>query len=334
MFFYRYWLVILIVIVLLIVIIKSLYIVQQQQVYVIERLGKFHKMSYQGLHIKVPFIDRIVAKLSLRTMDVIQNLDMKTKDNVTISMEVVTQYHVGFDQGTDTTTSGVYKAYYMLANPVEQMQAYIADALRASAAKYTLDETYENKVEIAQDVQASVSEIMADYGYEIVSTLITNIRLPQTVANSMNEINAAQREKQAAQDLAEADRIKRVTEAQAEAEAMKKTGEGIAEQRIAIAHGIKESLDTIQESGVTEAEANELFLFTQWVEMMRAFAESGKSSTVVLPQDFNETRSLFSQMVAAQTIEREERSCQRVDGMRCLFAAFRRLDTPTGCSKS
>ncbi len=218
MFFYRYWLVILIVIVLLIVIIKSLYIVQQQQVYVIERLGKFHKMSYQGLHIKVPFIDRIVAKLSLRTMDVIQNLDMKTKDNVTISMEVVTQYHVGFDQGTDTTTSGVYKAYYMLANPVEQMQAYIADALRASAAKYTLDETYENKVEIAQDVQASVSEIMADYGYEIVSTLITNIRLPQTVANSMNEINAAQREKQAAQDLAEADRIKRVTEAQAEAD--------------------------------------------------------------------------------------------------------------------
>ena len=292
-----------IVIVVIILLVKSLYIVQQQQVYVIERLGKFHKLSYQGLKFKVPFIDRIVARMTLRTMNATQELGMKTKDNVTIAMEVVTQYHVGFDQGATTSESGVYKAYYMLVNPVEQMQAYIADALRASAAKYTLDETYENKVEIAQDVQQAVSEIMADYGYEIVSTLITNIKLPQTVADSMNEINAAQREKQAAQDLAEADRIKRVTEAQAEAEAMKKTGEGIAEQRIAIAHGIKESLDTIQESGVTEAEANELFLFTQWVEMMRAFAESGKSSTVVLPQDFNETRSLFSQMLAAQNVK-------------------------------
>ena len=115
----------------------------------------------------------------------------------------------------------------------------------------------------------------------------------------MNEINAAQRERQAAQDLAEADKIKRVTEAQAEAESMQKTGQGIAAQRVAIAKGIKQSLNTIQEAGVSEAEANELFLFTQWTEMMRAFAESGTASTVVLPSDFNESRSMFSQMVSA-----------------------------------
>ena len=305
------------IIVIAIIVIKCAYVVQQQQVYVIERLGKFHKLSYQGLKFKIPFIDRIVAKMSLRTMNANQTLDMKTKDNVTITMEVVTQYHVDFSMGNAPYESGVYRAYYMLADPVEQMKAYIADALRASAAKYTLDETYENKIEIAQDVQVSVAEIMATYGYTIVSTLITNIQLPQAVANSMNEINAAQREKEAAQDLAEADKIKRVTEAQAEAEAMQKTGQGIAAQRVAIAKGIKQSLDTIQEAGVSEDEANELFLFTQWTEMMRSFAESGTSSTIVLPSDFNESRSMFQQMISAQkAVQPSEYSYTDLDNRR------------------
>ena len=291
--------IVILLVVILIVLIKCAYIVQQQQVYIIERLGKFHRLSYQGLKFKIPFIDRIVAKMSLRTMNSTQTLNMKTKDNVTISMDIVTQYHVDYTMGNAPHESGVYRAYYMLTDPVDQMNAYIADALRAVSAKYTLDETYENKVEIAQDVQESVALSMAAYGYTIVSTLITNIQLPQSVANSMNEINAAQRERQAAQNLAEADKIKRVTEAQAEAESMQKTGQGIAAQRVAIAKGIKQSLNTIQEAGVSEAEANELFLFTQWTEMMRAFAESGTASTVVLPSDFNESRSMFSQMVSA-----------------------------------
>ena len=91
---------------------------------------------------------------------------------------------------------------------------------------------------------------MTAYGFTLVSTLITKIALPAEVEDSMNQINAAQRTKAAAQDLAEADRIRRVTEAQAEAEAMEKSGEGIANQRKAIAAGISDSLATIQETGV------------------------------------------------------------------------------------
>ncbi len=118
----------------------------------------------------------------------------------------------------------------------------------------------------------------------------------------MNDINAAQRQREAAQSLADADKIKRVTSAQAEAEAMEKTGRGIAAQRIAIAQGIKDSLDTIKESGVSEAEANELFLYTQFTEMMTTFAKEGRASTVVLPTDFNESRSMFQQMLAAHQV--------------------------------
>ena len=179
------------------------------------------------------------------------------------------------------------------------MREFITDALRSSIPVYTLDEVFAKKDDIAKDVNATVSEQMDAYGFTLVSTLITKIALPAEVEDSMNQINAAQRTKAAAQDLAEADRIRRVTEARAEAEAMEKAGEGIANQRKAIAIGIKDSLETIQETGVGNAEANQLFMFTQWTEMMNEFAKSGRASTVVLPTDFTQSAGMFEQMLAA-----------------------------------
>ena len=146
---------------------------------------------------------------------------------------------------------------------------------------------------------------MVAYGYDVVSTLITSIDLPADVEQSMNRINSAQREKEAAQSLAEAERIKVVTEARARAEAMEQAGRGIAAQRKAIADGISESLAVIKSSGVSAAEANQLFMFTQWTEMMGEFAKTGKAATVVLPSDFTQTAGMFEQMVAAQAAGRD-----------------------------
>ena len=275
------------------------YVVKQQHAVIIERLGKFHKIVGAGFHVKIPFVDRKAATVSLRTMKNGFNIDVKTEDNVTIGLEISAQYHVSYERGETPQQSGVYKSYYMLQQPVAQMRDFITDALRSSIPVYTLDEVFAKKDDIAKDVNATVSEQMAAYGFTLVSTLITKIALPAEVEDSMNQINAAQRTKAAAQDLAEADRIRRVTEAVAEAEAMEKAGEGIANQRKAIAAGIKESLETIQETGVGNDEANQLFMFTQWTEMMAEFAKTGKSSTVVLPSDFTSTASMFEQMVAA-----------------------------------
>ena len=275
------------------------YVVKQQHAVIIERLGKFHKIVGAGFHVKIPFVDRKAATVSLRTMKNGFNIDVKTQDNVTIGLEVSAQYHVSYERGERPQDSGVYKSYYMLQQPVAQMRDFITDALRSSIPVYTLDEVFAKKDDIARDVNDTVSEQMTAYGFTLVSTLITKIALPAEVEDSMNQINAAQRTKAAAQDLAEADRIRRVTEAVAEAEAMEKAGEGIANQRKAIAAGIKESLETIQETGVGNAEANQLFMFTQWTEMMSEFAKTGKSSTVVLPSDFTQTASMFEQMMAA-----------------------------------
>lgn len=291
----------LIVLVLLIIAIlaNALFVVKQQHAVIIERLGRFNRIVGSGLHVKIPIIDRKAATVSLRTMKNGFDIDAKTEDNVTIGLEVSVQYHVSYEMGAGPADSGVYKSYYMLQQPVAQMRDFITDALRSSIPVYTLDEVFAKKDDIAQDVNATVSEQMAAYGFTLVSTLITRIALPVEVEDSMNQINAAQRTKAAAQDLAEADRIRRVTEARAEAEAMEKAGEGIANQRKAIAVGIKDSLESIQETGVSNQEANLLFMYTQWTEMMTEFARTGKSSTVVLPADFKESASMFEQMLAA-----------------------------------
>ena len=290
---------IIIVVVLVIVLVSgSIFVVQQQQEYIIERFGKFNRTNIPGLHIKIPFVERIAAKVDLRTRQTTMQIDGKTKDNVTIAMSVAAQYHVSYDRSPDASQSGVFRSYYMLANPEDQMRAYITDALRSAIPNYSLDEVFDNKDSIAADVNATVAARMVDYGYDLVSTLITSIGLPPDVEASMNKINSAQREKEAAQALADADRIKVVVEAQAQAQAMEESGRGIAAQRTAIAEGIANSLDVIKESGVSTQEANELFLFTQWTDMMSRFAETGKTATVVLPSDFKQTASMFEQILA------------------------------------
>ncbi|MGI6216531.1 MAG: SPFH domain-containing protein [Coriobacteriales bacterium] len=289
-----------IVIILVILLLKAtFFIVHQQEVVIIERLGKFRRIVTPGFKARIPVFEHVVARVSLRTMKEGFKIDAKTLDNVTITLEVSAQYHVDFNRGNSPMDSGIYRSHYTLAQPIDQMHDYIADALRSAIPKYTLDEVFEKKDDIARDVNLTVSQSMSGYGWVLVNTLITGIGLPPTVEQSMNDINAAQRQQQAAQSLANADKIKRVTEAQAEAEAMEKTGRGIAAQRIAIADGIAASLDTIQKSGVSMQEANELFLYTQWTEMMIEFAKTGRTSTVVLPADFEQSRSMFDQMLSA-----------------------------------
>ena len=247
----------------------------------LRRLGKFNRIVNPGLHFLIPFIERRAANINLRTQEARYLLNGKTKDNVTIGTAVSVQFRVDQMPAQSVAQSGVYRSYYILSNPIDQMESYIADAPRSAIPGYTLDEVFDNKDLIAQNVKDSVTELMAGYGYDIITTLITNIELPKDVERSMNAINSAQRDQEAAKALAEAERTKTVVAARAQAEAMEQTGIGIANQRKAIADGIAASLDTIKSSGVSAQEANDLFAYTQWVEMMGSFAESGRSSTVV-----------------------------------------------------
>lgn len=292
-------------IVVLALVLSTGYVVRQQHVAVIERLGRFHGFAQPGFHVKVPLID-VAHDVDLMTEDQHMRFDAKTSDNVTIELNVSIQYHVDGSNMQAGAESGVWKSFYTLTDPVAQMKDYLADALRSQIPNRSLDEVFSEKDAIARSIEDVVAEKMLAYGYVLVTTLITSISLPAEVQNSMNRIVASKNNLESARNDAEAERAKTVIAAQAKAEAMAAEGKGIADQRVAIARGIKESIDTIRGSELTNEEANRLFEFTQWVSMMGEFAAKGPSS-VVLPGDFSQSRSMFDQMMAAKSAPAPQR---------------------------
>lgn len=291
---------IILIVIVLLVIIKTGYVVRQQHVAIIERLGRFHTITKPGFHLKVPFIDT-ANDIDLMTEDEHMTFDAKTKDNVTIELDVSIQYHVDTTGMDKPETSGVYRSFYTLQNPVGQMQDYLADALRSQIPARTLDEVFSEKDTIASSIDEVVATKMQSYGYVIVTTLITRIKLPKEVQDSMNHIIASKNNLASATNDANADKQKTVIAAQARAEAMEAEGKGIANQRVAIANGIRESIDVIQNSEMSTEEANRLFEYTQWIDMMNTYAAKGPA-TVVLPSGFDASQSsTFSQMLCSDS---------------------------------
>lgn len=273
------FLVLLAIITLLIlgVIASTLYVVRQQTVVIIERFGKYQTTSGSGIHVRLPFgIDKIAARIQLRLLQSEIIVETKTKDNVFVTLNVATQYRVNEQNVTD--------AYYKLMRPEAQIKSYIEDALRSSVPKLTLDELFEKKDEIALEVQHQVAEEVSTYGYIIVKTLITKVEPDAEVKQSMNEINAAQRKRVAAQELANADKIKIVTAAEAEAEKDRLHGVGIAQQRKAIVDGLAESIQELKDAnvGMTEEKIMSILLTNQYLDTLNTFAAKG-NQTLFLP---------------------------------------------------
>jgi regulator of protease activity HflC (stomatin/prohibitin superfamily) len=293
------------IIVAVVLLFFSVYIVEQQHCAVIERFGKYNRITTAGIHLRIPIIE-VIRRVSLLTQDEMMRMDAKTADNVTIGVEVSVQYHVDWDVRPSAHESGIYKSLYTLADPVGQMKDYFADALRSQIPKYTLDQVFSEKDSIAEAIYETVAAKMYDYGYIIVRTLITSINLPENVRESMNRIVATRNDRESAKNEAEAARQRVTIAAQADAEAAEKRGQGIAALRIAIANGTKESLETLQETGVSPDEANMLFMYTQYIDAMTEFAKSGKASIVVLPSDFNEVQSMFTQMLSANVANKND----------------------------
>ena len=276
------------------IMISSLYVVKQQSVAIIERFGRYQKISDSGIHMRAPFgIDKIAARVQLRVLQSEIVVETKTQDNVFVTMNVATQYRVN--------ESNVKDAYYKLMRPESQIKSYIEDAFRSSVPKLTLDELFEKKDEIALEVQKQVAEEMSTYGYIIVKTLITKVEPDAEVKQSMNEINAAQRKRVAAQELAEADKIKIVTAAEAEAEKDRLHGVGIAEQRKAIVDGLADSIKELKGANVdlTEEQIMSILLTNQYLDTLNNFADKEGNNTIFLPANPDGVENIRTQILSA-----------------------------------
>ncbi len=276
-----------------VILFSSFFIVKQQTAVAIERFGKFHSIRGSGLHMKIPIVDRIAGRLSLKIQQLDVIVETKTLDDVFVKLKISVQYVVLKDK--------VYEAFYKLEYPHEQITSYVFDVVRAEVPKMKLDDVFVKKDDIAIAVKTELQEAMFDYGFDIIKTLVTDIDPDAQVKEAMNRINASEREKIAAQFEGDAARILIVEKAKAEAESKRLQGQGIADQRREIARGLEESVEVLNKVGINSQEASALIVVTQHYDTLQSIGEATNTNLILLPNSPQAGSDMLNNMVASFT---------------------------------
>ena len=272
---------------------SGVFVVKQQTSALIERFGKFIAFRNPGLHFKIPLIDKIAGRVSLRVLQLDVIVETKTKDDVFVKLKVSVQYKILPDH--------VYDAFYKLDFPQDQITSYVFDVVRAVVPKMRLDDVFEKKDEIANAVKGELNDAMINYGYDIIKALVTDIDPDAEVKTAMNRINAAERQKIAAQYEGDAARILIVEKAKAEAQSKRLQGQGIADQRREIARGLEESVDVLNNVGINSQEASALIVVTQHYDTLQSIGEATNSNLILLPNSPQAGSDMLNNMVASFT---------------------------------
>lgn len=271
----------------------TFFIVKQQTAAIIERFGRFTAVRQSGLRFKIPVFDRVAGRLSLKIQQLDVIVETKTLDDVFVKLKVSVQFKVIKDK--------VYEAFYKLDYPHDQITSYVFDVVRAEVPKMKLDDVFVKKDDIAIAVKSELNDAMIEYGYDIIKTLVTDIDPDAQVKAAMNRINAAEREKIAAQFEGDAQRILIVEKAKAEAESKRLQGQGIADQRREIARGLEESVEVLNKVGINSQEASALIVVTQHYDTLQAIGEETNSNLILLPNSPQAGSDMLNNMVASFT---------------------------------
>lgn len=280
-----------VVIVGIFILLAGFFTVKQQTAVIVERFGKYHSIRHSGLQLKIPLVDRISGRVNLRIQQLDVIVETKTKDDVFVRLKISVQFQV--------LSEKVYDAFYKLQNPHDQITSYVFDVVRAEVPKMKLDDVFERKDDIAIAVKSELNEAMSTYGYDIIKTLVTDIDPDVQVKAAMNRINAAEREKVAAEYEAEAERIKIVAKARAEAESKRLQGQGIADQRREIARGLEESVDVLNNVGINSQEASALIVVTQHYDTLQSIGEATNTNLILLPNSPQAGSDMLNNMIAS-----------------------------------
>jgi regulator of protease activity HflC (stomatin/prohibitin superfamily) len=272
------------------IVMGSFFTVETAQVAIVQRLGKFARVAGPGLNWKTPYLETVVRRLSMKVQQFDVQVETKTQDNVFVQIPVSIQYKVIPD--------GVEAAFYKLSDPVKQIESMVYNVVLGHVPKMKLDDTFLNQADIASDLRDNLDASMKEYGYSIVKVLISDIVPDQKVKAAMNDINAAQREREATVSRAETNKMLLVKQAEAEAESKRLQGEGIANQRKAIITGLKDSVEDFAKTvpGSTPQDVMQLVLMTQYFDTLKDIAANDHSNTILIPHTPNTLTDLFSQI--------------------------------------
>ena len=280
-------------IIVLYLVFGSFFTVATAQVAVVTRFGKFMRVAQAGLNWKVPLIDAVQGRMSLRVQQIKLQMETKTQDNVFVAIPISVQ--------TQVRAEAVYDAFYKLTDPASQIQSYVEQVILGHVPGMTLDEVFANQSSIALAVKKELDADMTGFGYEIVNVLVTDIIPDDKVKSAMNDINAAQREQVAASARGEAEKILVVKRAEAEAESKALQGHGIANQRKAIIEGLKDSIKEFQQvvDGTSTSEVMQLVLVTQYFDTIKSIGELDKTNTLFLSHSPGAVADIGQQIMQA-----------------------------------
>jgi regulator of protease activity HflC (stomatin/prohibitin superfamily) len=274
----------------------SFFTVSTAQVAVVTRFGRFLSVAQPGLNWKMPFIDLVAGRVSLRVNQITMTMETKTKDNVFVTIPISVQ--------TQVRPEKVFDAFYKLSDPVAQIKSYVEQVILGHVPGMTLDEVFASQSGIAAAVKKELDVDMSGFGYEIVNVLVTDIVPDAKVKSAMNDINAAQREQVAANARGEAEKILVVKKAEAEAESKALQGQGIANQRKAIIEGLRTSIEEFQKAvgDVTSSEVMQLVLITQYFDTLKSIGETDKTNTLFLAHSPGAVKDVSEQIMQSMLI--------------------------------
>ncbi|MBE6924911.1 MAG: SPFH/Band 7/PHB domain protein [Ruminococcaceae bacterium] len=281
-----------IAIVVFLIIISNIYVVQQSRAYVIERLGGFSKVQGVGLHVKIPFIDRIARRVSMKE----QVLDYPpqpviTKDNVTMQIDTVVYFQI--------TDPKLYT--YGVEQPMAAMETLTATTLRNIIGDLELDQTLTSRDVVNTKMRAILDEATDPWGIKVNRVELKNILPPQDIQSSMEKQMKAERdrrqailqaegqkksailiaegEKESAILRADAEKQAAILKAEAEQQAAILKADGEAKAIMAVQKALADSLEMLNEKA-----PNDQVIKLKAIEAMQKIAD-GKATKIIIPSE-------------------------------------------------
>ena len=301
------WIVLgIVVLLLLVIIITNIAVVQQSRAYVIERLGAFHEVWGVGLHMKVPFIDRIARRVSLKE----QVLDYPpqpviTKDNVTMQIDTVVYFQI--------TDPKLYA--YGVEHPMAAMETLTATTLRNIIGDLELDQTLTSRDVVNTKMRAILDEATDPWGIKVNRVELKNILPPQDIQNSMEKQMKAERDrrqailqaegqKKSAILIAEGEKEAAILKASAEKEAAILKAEAEKQSAILRADGEAQAILSVQKALadsmalLNEKAPNDQVLKLKSIEAMQKVAD-GQATKIIIPSQMQGLVGMASGIVEA-----------------------------------
>ena len=290
------WIILAVVILALIaLVLANIRVVPQSKAFVLERLGTFYATWQTGLHVKIPFIDRIAKTVSLKE----QVVDFKpqaviTKDNVTMQIDTVV-----FFQITDP------KLYtYGVESPISAIENLSATTLRNIIGEMELDSTLTSRDTINTKIRVILDEATDPWGIKVNRVELKNIIPPREIQDAMEKQMKAEREKQSRISVAEGHKESKILEAEAEKQAAILHAEAVKEAKIREAEGEAAAIEAVQKATadairlLNEANAGDAVIKLKALEAFSKAAD-GQATKIIIPSEIQGLAGLAEGVVSA-----------------------------------